>query len=118
MRTGPGKEYGIKWDYGKGFPFIIIGNNGNWYKIKDFENDVGWIYKPLTNKTPHMIVKANRGTGKQINIRSGPGTNYKTVARAYYGVVFKTIDKKNGWVKVEHDSGTTGWIKRTLLWGF
>ncbi len=118
IRTGPGRNFEVKWEYGKGVPLKITKSKGNWYKIKDFENDIGWIYKPLTSSTSHMIVKANRNKNKQINIRKGPGTNYEVVAKAYYGVVFKTLEQKKGWAKVEHDSGTIGWVKRSLLWGF
>lgn len=118
IRSGPGENNEIKWEYGKGVPLFIIGEKNNWYKIKDFEDDIGWVYKSLTSPTPCMIVKANKGTNKKINIRSGPGTGFNIVAKAYYGVVFKTIEQKNGWVKVEHDSGTVGWVNRSLLWGF
>jgi SH3-like domain-containing protein len=40
------------------------------------------------------------------------------VAKAHYGVVFKTLKKKSGWVKVQHEKGVTGWVKRSLLWGY
>ncbi len=118
IRSGPGENNEIQWEYGKGVPLFVIGEEKDWYKIKDFENDTGWVYKALTSTTPYMIVKANKGTNKKVNIRSGPGTGYNIVAKAYYGVVFKTIEQKNGWVNVEHDSGTVGWVKRSLLWGF
>ena len=118
VRSGPGQNYKVKWEYGKGFPLQITSTKGQWYKVKDFENDTGWVFKPLTTSTPHMIVKANKSKNRQINVRSGPGTKYKIVAKAYYGVVFKTLEQKQGWAKVEHDSGTVGWIKRSLLWGY
>ncbi len=63
-----------------------------------------------------MIVKLK--TKGKINIRSGPGTQFKKVGEAYYGVVFDTVTRKAGWVKVEHESGLVGWVKRNLLWGF
>ncbi len=118
VRSGPGENYKVKWEYGKGFPLQITSTKGQWYKVKDFENDTGWVFKPLTTTTPHMIVKANKNKNSQINVRSGPGTKYKIVAKAYYGVVFKTLEQKQGWAKVEHDSGTVGWIKRSFLWGY
>jgi uncharacterized protein YgiM (DUF1202 family) len=56
-------------------------------------------------------------TGK-INIRSGPGAKYKIVGKAEYGVVFETLVRQKGWVKVRHETGLTGWVKRSLLWGW
>lgn len=118
LRTGPGINNSVKYEYGEGFPLKILSTKGEWYKVSDFEGDKGWIHKNLVSSTPHMIVKANKGTTKKINVRSGPSTKDKIVAQAYYGVVFKTIKQQSGWAKVKHDSGVEGWVKRTLLWGF
>ena len=118
LRSGPGTKYSVKWEYGNGFPLKILSRKGNWIKVVDFENDSGWVYKKYVNSTPHLIVKVNKGKKKKINLRSGPGIGYKVVGKAYYGVVFKTLDQKKGWAKIKHESGLTGWIKRSLLWGF
>ncbi len=118
LRTGPGTNYAAKWQYGKGYPVKILTTKGKWYKVKDFENDTGWVYKSLVKRTPHMIVKVNKGKNKKINIRSGPGTKYKVVGQAYYGVVFETVKQSSGWAQVKHESGLKGWVKRSLLWGF
>jgi SH3-like domain-containing protein len=45
MRKGPSTKYSIKWELGKGFPLRVIGSQGNWLKVSDFESDVGWVYK-------------------------------------------------------------------------
>ena len=47
-----------------------------------------------------MIVKVHKNSKKRINVRSGPRTKNRIVAKAYYGVVFKTLSQKNGWVNV------------------
>ena len=118
LRTGPGKKYPVSWELGKGFPLRVIGSQGNWLKVSDFEGDVGWIYKKLSSKKPHLIVKTNKKTRARINIRSGPGTKYEIVGKAEYGVVFETLKRGDGWVKVRHETGLTGWVKRSLLWGW
>ena len=118
LRTGPGTNYKIKWKYGDGFPLKVLKEKGNWLKVEDFEQDVGWLHKSLTSQMGHMVVKVNKNKNKKVNIRSGPGTNYKIVGKAYYGVVFKTLKQQQGWAKVKHESGVEGWINRALLWGF
>lgn len=118
LRSGPGKKYNVKWEYGDGFPLQVLKKKGKWVKVKDFEGDSGWIYRKLLLSKPQMIVKANRNTDQKINIRKEPGTGKKIVGKAYYGVVFSTIEQKSGWVKVKHESGLEGWIKRSLLWGY
>ena len=118
LRKGPSDQYPVIWELGQGFPLKIIGSQGNWLKVSDFEDDVGWIFKDLVARKPHLIVKANKNSKARINIRSGPGTKYKIVGKAEYGVVFETLQQKDGWAKVRHERGLTGWIKRSLLWGW
>ena len=118
LRSGPGTNYKVHWEYGDGFPLRVLNENNDWIHVQDFENDKGWIHKSLLVYKPQVIVKVNRNKDKKINIRSGPGTDQTIVGKAYYGVVFDTLGKKSGWIKVRHETGLTGWIKETLLWGY
>lgn len=118
VRSGPGENYSVKWEYGNGFPLKIISKKGQWVKVQDFENDGGWVKSSTLNNGPTTIVKVNKGKNKKINIRNGPGTNYKVIAQAYYGVVFKKKEEQKGWIKVRHESGVEGWINSSFLWGF
>lgn len=118
LRKGPGTKYSILWEYGDGYPLQVIKKQGNWVKTRDFEKDTGWIHKSLLQYNPHVIVKVNKSNKGKINIRKGPGTSNEIVGKAHYGVVFKTVKRKSGWIKVEHDSGLIGWIKESLLWGY
>jgi uncharacterized protein YgiM (DUF1202 family) len=113
MRNGPGTRYDAKWSLAQGYPVEVLGRKGKWVRIRDFERDTGWIYRPLLAKQPHHIVKV--GTA---NIRSGPGTRYRLVGKAIYGDVLRTLEKRKGWVKVRTDGGLSGWISRRLLWGW
>lgn len=113
LRAAPSIKSRIEWVLGKGFPLQVISRKGKWLKVRDFEKDTGWVYAPLTSRKAHMVVKK-----KVVNIRSGPGTKYKIIAQAKYGVVFRTIKQIKGWAKVRHQNGTTGWISRKLLWGW
>lgn len=118
LRSGPGTKYAVKWEYGSGFPVKVLQHKGKWAKIRDFEGDTGWVHTSLLSKKPQVIVRANKGHDKKINIREKPGTKNKIVGQAYYGVVFKALQKKADWIKVMHESGLTGWIKQSLLWGY
>lgn len=113
MRSGPGEKYSIIWELGEGFPLKVETKKGKWLKVSDFEGDDGWIYGDLVARKPHLIVK-----NKRVNVRSGPSGNNKIVGQANYGVVFKTLKQENGWAKVKHENGLTGWVQRSLLWGW
>lgn len=113
MRTGPGTEHESLWLLARGYPLMVLGRKGNWLQVSDFEGDKGWVYRPLTDRTPHMVVKS-----KTANIRKGPGTRHKVVAKAEYGAVLRTLGHRNGWAKIRNEAGVVGWVARQLLWGW
>ena len=57
VRSGPGKKYDVIWEIEKDYPLMILKSKGKWLKVKDYENDEGWVYQPLTSTTPYLIVK-------------------------------------------------------------
>jgi SH3-like domain-containing protein len=118
MRSGPGAKHEVLWELGRGYPLQVIDRKGNWLKVTDFENDTGWVYRKLTARSPHMIVNVYKDKKLKVNIRTGPGTDYKIIGKAFYGVVFKTMKRGEDWVKVQHENGVTGWVKRNQLWGW
>lgn len=117
LRQAPEKSSRVLWELNNGFPVTVVKKQGDWVNIKDFENDSGWVHKSLISSKHNVIVKANKNEEQAINIRSSPTTNSTIIGNAFYGVVFSVVEKKDGWVKVKHDSGLIGWIKADLLWG-
>lgn len=117
LRTEPSSSSPVKWEYGKGFPLKILQRKGEWCKVSDFEQDTGWIHASVLSKNRYVIVKVNKNSNKNINIRKGPSTKEKIVGRAFYGVVLQLLEKKKDWVKVRHESGLEGWVATNLLWG-
>lgn len=118
LHSGPGLDQPIKWQYHQGFPLQVLETSGEWVKVEDFEKDVGWVERSSLSKEPYMIVIAANDSISKINIRSGPSEENAIVGETLHGVVFATLAHKRGWVKVRHQSGLEGWIKRSLLWGF
>lgn len=113
MRSGPGTRHEAVWALARGYPLAVTGRQGKWLKVKDFENDQGWVYRSLTNRTPHHIVKAS-----VANLRRSPSTRAAIVGKALYGDVLRTLERRGQWIKVRHEAGITGWIARRLVWGW
>jgi SH3-like domain-containing protein len=107
VRSGPGKNHEILWSAGKYYPVDIIKKSGNWYRIRDFEGDTGWIYRRLLKKIPAIV-----------NVREGPGTSFRVLFQAEKGVSFKLLKRKKKWLKVQHADGEVGWIHKSLAWGY
>ncbi|MBI5558609.1 MAG: SH3 domain-containing protein [Deltaproteobacteria bacterium] len=114
MRSGPGENYEVVWELGKGYPLKVIDKQDDWLKVTDYQDDTGWVQKDLVDRKAYFVVKA-----KIVNIRSGPGEKYKLVRQAQNGVVLRTLETKSGWVKVKHEEeDVTGWVVRSALWGW
>jgi SH3-like domain-containing protein len=114
LRSGPGTKYKKTWEVFKYMPFKKINRKGNWYRVKDVDDDAHWIYRKLvTDKYDCAVVKVG-----EANIRSGPGTKYekKASSPALRYDAFRVLSRKGGWVKVVDEFGDRGWIFRKLLW--
>lgn len=113
MRSGPGLESPVLWELHQGYPLKVLRRQGTWLQVQDFENDRGWVSRKLTGNAPHHVVKADKA-----NIRKGPGTQHRKIGVAEYGELLRTREKRGGWVQVERTDGQTGWIAKSLLWGW
>lgn len=112
MRSGPSTNDPVLWELAQGFPLQVVERQDGWVKVRDFENDEGWVSAPLVGKSRHHIVKSS-----SANIRSGPSTRNKIVGKASYGDVLRTIKVQGDWAEVQHGR-TKGWISQSLLWGW
>jgi SH3-like domain-containing protein len=112
LRLGPDFEYPIKLIYKKKYlPVIILDKSDTWRKIKDFENNSGWIHiSQLSKKKSAINIKSNSILYKKSTIFSKP------VARLEVGRLVLVKKCKIKWCKVI--SGTyEGWIYKNSLWG-
>ena len=112
IRSGPGIDHEVLWSVGKYYPVRTIKKSGNWYKIRDFEDDQGWIHESLLQKVSAIIVKV-----PLANVRDGATTKARLLFHAEKGVSFKRLAVKGNWVKVQHADGEIGWIHNSLVWG-
>ncbi|GBD96268.1 MAG TPA: hypothetical protein ENG83_02905 [Nitrospirae bacterium] len=114
LRGGPGTKYEKTWEVFKYMPLKKLSKKGNWYKVKDVDGDIHWVYRKLvTDKFRCAVVKVDKA-----NVRSGPGTGYskKALSPVLKYDSFKVIKIKPSWVKVIDEFDDTGWIFRKLLW--
>lgn len=111
IRSGPDTKQEILWEVFKDFPLKVLKRENKWVHVVDFEGDKGWIYGPLLSKKRTAIVKV-----KTANMRVGPGKDYEILATVKYGVVFKSKEREEDWLKVTHEDGTNGWIYDKLIW--
>ncbi len=93
-------------------PLEILGSESDYYKVKDYRGQVGYIHRSLVSKKASLVVTASR-----CNVRSGPGTEYPVVFKATRGQGFRALSKQGEWIKIT-ENGSTGWIWQKLTWGY
>ena len=113
IRQSPSTTADIAWELTEGYPMQVMQKRGKWFKVKDFEGELGWVYQPLTQKKAHHVVKV-----PTANMRTGPGAQYKKVATLKQHDLLQTQTAQNGWIKGQTSSGQVGWISKKLLWGW
>lgn len=116
IRKGPGTSYAVITQTKAGYAYPILQKSGDWVKAQLHNGQTGWIKKSL------LVIRAdNTGTvsragkqqimitGKVVNVRSGPGTNFKILTKVELNEKYDLIDGKNGWYKIQVNK-TQGWV--------
>ena len=112
VRVGPSKEYPIKFIYKKKYlPLEVLDKSETWRKIKDFENNSGWIHiSQLSKKKSAININNNSLLYKKPTIFSKP------IAKLEIGRLVLIKKCKEKWCKIA-SGGFSGWIFKDSLWG-
>tara|TARA_B100001750_G_C15029257_1_gene360977 strand:+ start:33 stop:506 length:474 start_codon:yes stop_codon:yes gene_type:complete len=112
LRQGPSLEYPIKLIYKKKYlPVIILDKSGPFRKIKDFENNTGWIHVALlTKKKAAINIKNNSVLYKKPTIYSKP------IVKLESGRLVLIKKCKAKWCRIS-SGDYKGWIVKNALWG-
>ena len=112
LRQGPSFDYPIKIFYKKKFlPVLIQERSENFRKIRDHENNTGWIHiSQLSKKKAALIVDDSLILFNGSTIYSNP------VAILKKGRLVKINKCKNDWCKIKTGK-FKGWVKKDSLWG-
>tara|TARA_Y100000590_G_C15724681_1_gene1014777 strand:+ start:988 stop:1458 length:471 start_codon:yes stop_codon:yes gene_type:complete len=112
LRLGPSLKHPIKLIYNKKYlPVIILDKSETWRKIKDFENNSGWIHISQLSKKKSAINMVNNSLlYKKSTIYSKP------IAKLEKGKLVLIKKCKDQWCKVMSDE-FVGWILKINLWG-
>ena len=112
LRQGPSFEYPIKLFYKKKFlPVLVQDKFENFRKIRDHENNTGWIHiSQLSKKKAAITVDDNKLIFNKPSIYSKPNAILKK------GRLCKIKKCKGSWCKVSVGN-FKGWVQKESLWG-
>ena len=112
LRQGPSFEYPIKIFYKKKFIHVIIQDQyGNFRKIKDHENNSGWIHISQLSKKKAAIVKDTN-----LIVFNNPTLYSRPLVVLDQGKLCIVLKCQNEWCKIIVDN-YKGWVKQNSLWG-
>ena len=112
LRQGPSFEYPIKLFYKKKFlPVLVQDKFENFRKVRDHENNTGWIHiSQLSKKKAAITIDQDQLVFSKPSIYSKPLVMLKK------GKLCKIKKCKDKWCKIKIEN-FKGWIKKNTLWG-
>ena len=112
LRQGPSFDYPIKLFYKKKFlPVLVQEKFENFRKIRDHENNTGWIHVSQLSKKKAAIV-----IDDEAYIFSSNTIYSKPLAISKRGKLLLIKKCKENWCKITNKN-FKGWIKKESLWG-
>ena len=112
LRQGPSFDYPVKIFYKKKFlPVLIQDRSDNFRKIRDHENNTGWIHISQLSKKKAAIVIDDK-----LILFNSPTIYSNPLAILKKGRLLKIKKCKNEWCKVM-TGDFKGWVKKESLWG-
>ena len=112
LRQGPSFEYPVKLFYKKKFlPVAVQDKFDNFRKIRDHENNTGWVHiSQLSKKKAALTLDDDQLIFSKPSIYSKPSAILKK------GRLCKIHKCKDEWCKISVEK-YKGWVKKDILWG-
>ena len=112
LRQGPSFEYPVKIFYKKKFlPVLVQDQYDNFRKIRDHENNAGWIHMSQLSKKKAAIVIDDK-----LIVFNNPTIYSKPKAVLNKGRLCLITKCQTEWCKIKVDK-YKGWVKKDSLWG-
>lgn len=94
-------------------PLEQIVSLDNWVKVRDSSGQLYWIEKRALSSKRFVVV-----TPPVAGVHENPDAGSAVVFEAPQHLALEWLgDEGNGWLKVRHPDGATGYIKITEVWG-
>lgn len=128
VRRGPGDRYAVSWTFiEKGLPVEITREFGNWFKIRDYESNEGWIHRQLISNTKRTALVTPWSLDESTNLHQKPDIVSKVSAQLDGFVLVNVRECDGDWCNVfgtyspngkgERNARFEGWITQGSLWG-
>tara|TARA_B100000963_G_C22296218_1_gene523591 strand:- start:33 stop:566 length:534 start_codon:yes stop_codon:yes gene_type:complete len=114
MRTGPGKEFPVKFELlQKGYPLKIVAEYNNWRKVETFNKISGWVHTQLLSSfRTGLIIKTTF-------LKTLPSNSSNSLAKLLPNLLINIKKCNDKWCKVEilKSKIFKGWVQKRVIWG-
>lgn len=94
-------------------PFEVLVKLDQWTKVRDANGEVAWVENRAWGDRAMVLV-----TVPLADVRAAPNAQSPLVFEAYKQVVLEIAEPPaDGWVKVRHRDGQSGYIRTSHVWG-
>ena len=114
MRSGPGKEFPIKFEFKKkGYPLKIIAEYNNWRKVTTYNNISGWIHTQLLSSFRTGLIT------ETTFLKTLPSNSGNSLAKLLPNLLINIYKCNEHWCKIEivKSKVFVGWVKKETIWG-
>jgi len=97
----------------RGAPLEIVLAYGDWVKVRDAGGDTAWTPLRGLSAKRNVVARSNN-----VKVRSSEDDSATVVFTADKGVLLELLEPgANGWTRVRHRDGLTGYVRSTDIWG-
>ena len=112
LRQGPSKDYPVKIFYKKKYlPVLVFDSSDNYRKVRDHENNTGWIHVSQLSKRKAALVYSD-----QIIMFRSSTIFSEPLFILEKGRLCLILKCNDDWCKIKTDK-YSGWVKKESLWG-
>jgi SH3-like domain-containing protein len=98
----------------RNYPLEVIVNLEAWVKVRDHAGALSWVEKKSLGEKRMLLVT---GTSAEARQRAEDGA--PAVFAAAQNVVIELVEvAPNGWLRVRHADGATGFVRAAQVWGY
>ena len=95
------------------YPLEVIATSGTWVKVRDHAGALSWIEKKALGDKRMVLV-----TDPVAEARQRPEEGAPAAFSATQNVALELLETApNGWLRVRHADGATGYLRAAQVWG-
>jgi len=106
IRAGQDINFEVIFQVNEGDKIIVLGKEGDWYKIRVPEGAFAYIHHDFLN------IEENEGEvkGSNVNLRAGAGINYTILGQVNKPDIIEVVDKIGDWYMVKPPQVASAWV--------